>query len=140
MFQYLDIIYTHNVGNIYRLIMSPLRTKGDIVLVWFFLPLPLLLLLPLLLSEACPDHNFLAHLTQSYCHHWASVVHPSVNFSHFNQLLWSHWANLNQTLVEWCLDGPLPKLCPMIPNSNQDGRQAKNRKKEGWNFNCSLPL
>ena len=41
----------------------------------------------------------------SYCHHWASVVcrpssvrpsvRPSVNFSHFNQLLWSHWANLN---------------------------------------------
>jgi hypothetical protein len=27
------------------------------------------------------------------------------------------------------LDGPLPKLCPVIPTSNQDGRQAKNRKK-----------
>ena len=37
------------------IIMSPLRTKRDIVLVWFFLLLPLLLLL---LSEACPDHNF----------------------------------------------------------------------------------
>ena len=24
----------------------------------------------------------------------------SVNFSHFNQLHWSHWANLNQTLVK----------------------------------------
>jgi hypothetical protein len=24
---------------------------------------------------------------------------------------------------------PLPKLCPVIPTSNQDGRQAKNRKK-----------
>jgi hypothetical protein len=35
----------------------------------------------------------------------SSVVHPSVNFSHFNQLLLSHWANLNQTLVEWFLDG-----------------------------------
>jgi hypothetical protein len=33
-------------------IMSPLRTEGDMVLVWFFLPLLLLL------SEACPDHNF----------------------------------------------------------------------------------
>ena len=30
----------------------------------------------------------------------SSVVCPSVNFSHCNQLLWSHWANLNQTLVE----------------------------------------
>jgi hypothetical protein len=58
-----------------------------------------------------------------------SVRRPSVNFSHFNQLLWSHWANLNQTLVEWSLDGPLPKKCPVIPTSNQDGRQAKNRKK-----------
>jgi hypothetical protein len=28
------------------------------------------------------------------------------------------------------LDGPLPKLCPVIPTSNQDGHQAKNRKKE----------
>ena len=75
---------------------------------------------------------FLAHLTQR--------VRPSVNFSHFNQLLWSNWANLNQTLVEWSLDGPLPKLCPVIPTSNQDGRQAKNRKKGGWNFDCSLLL
>jgi hypothetical protein len=63
----------------------------------------------------------------SYCHHWASGVCPSVNFSHFNQLLWSHWANLNQTLMEWSLDGPLPKLYQVIPTSNQDGRQAKNR-------------
>jgi hypothetical protein len=26
---------------------------------------------------------------------------------------------------EWSLDGPLPKLCLVIPTSNQDGRQAK---------------
>jgi hypothetical protein len=32
-------------------------------------------------------------------------------------------------VVEWSLGGPLPKLCPVIPTSNQDGRQAKNRKK-----------
>jgi hypothetical protein len=31
--------------------------------------------------------------------------------------------------VEWSLDSPLPKLCPVIPTSNQDGRQAKYRKK-----------
>ena len=60
-----------------------------------------------------------------------SVCRPSVNVSHFNQLLWNHWANLNQTLVEWSLDGPLPNLCPVIPTSNQDGHQAKNRKKGG---------
>jgi hypothetical protein len=39
--------------------------------------------------------------------------------------------NLNQILVEWTLDDPLPKLCPVIPTSNQNGRQAKNRKKGG---------
>jgi hypothetical protein len=89
--------------------------------------------------------QFLAHLTQRV--RWAIVtterpssIHPSVNFSHFNQLLWSHWANLNQTLVEWSLDGPLPKLCPVILTSNQDGHQAKNRNKGGWNFNCPLLL
>ena len=91
--------------------------------------------------------HFLAHLTQRVM--WAIVTterpssvvrRPSVNFSHINQLLWSHWANLNQTLVEWSLDGPLPKLCPVILTSNQDGRQAKNRKKGGWNFNCPLLL
>jgi hypothetical protein len=27
------------------------------------------------------------------------------------------------------LDGPLPNLCPVIPTSSQDGRQAKNRKR-----------
>jgi hypothetical protein len=46
----------------------------------------------------------------------------------------------NQTLVEWSLDGPLSKLCPVIPTYNQDGRQAKNRKKGGSNFNCPLLL
>jgi hypothetical protein len=24
------------------------------------------------------------------------------------------------------LDGPLPKMCPVIPTSNQDGRQAQD--------------
>ena len=55
----------------------------------------------------------------------SSVVRrPSVNISHFNLLLRNHWANCNQTLVEWSLDSPLPNLCPVIPISNQDGRQA----------------
>ena len=43
--------------------------------------------------------------------------------SHKNLLLRIHWANCNQTLWND------PKLCPVIPTSNQDGRQAKNRKK-----------
>jgi hypothetical protein len=57
--------------------------------------------------------------------------------SHKNLLLRNHWANCNQTFVEWSLDGPLPKLCPVIPTSNQDGRQATNRKKGGWNYKKS---
>jgi hypothetical protein len=35
------------------------------------------------------------------------------------------------------LDGPLLKLCPVIPTSNQDGRQAKNRKKGGMKLKKS---
>jgi hypothetical protein len=34
-------------------------------------------------------------------------------------------------LLSKYLDGPLPILCPVIPTFNQDGRQAKNRKKGG---------
>jgi hypothetical protein len=59
------------------------------------------------------------------------VRRPSVNISHFNLLLRNHMANCNQTLVEWSLGGTLPKLCPVIPTSNKDGCQAKNRKKGG---------
>ena len=53
----------------------------------------------------------------------------SVNISHFNLLLRNHRANCNQTLVEWSLDGSLPKICPLILTSNQDVRQAENRKR-----------
>jgi hypothetical protein len=77
--------------------------------------------------------SFLAHLAFRPCELLSSlfVRRPSVNISHFNLLLRNHWANCNQTLVEWSLDGPLPKMCLVIPTSNQDGRQAKNRKKGG---------
>jgi hypothetical protein len=37
-----------------------------------------------------------------------------VNFSHFNLFLRNHWANLDQTLVEWSLVGPLPKLKQVV--------------------------
>ena len=87
--------------------------------------------------------SFLVHLAKghvSFCHHLSSViVHPSYVVN-FNLLLRNHWANCSQTLVEWYLYGPLPKLCLLIPTSNQDSRQAKNRKKGGWNFNCWLQL
>jgi hypothetical protein len=80
--------------------------------------------------------TFLAHLAFRPCELLSSLFirRPSVNISHFNLLLRYHWANCNQTLVEWSLDGPLPKMCPVIPTSNQDGRQAQNRKKGGKKF------
>jgi hypothetical protein len=41
---------------------------------------------------------------------------------------------LGQLQPNFCgmiLGWPLPKVCPVIPTSNQDDRQAKNRKKGG---------
>jgi hypothetical protein len=78
---------------------------------------------------------FLAHLAFRPCELLSSlfVRRPSVNISHFNLLLKNHWANCNQTLVEGSLEGPLPKLCPVIPNSNQDGHQAKSFRGEDLN-------
>ena len=84
---------------------------------------------------------FLTHLAFRPCELLSSlfVCRPSVNISHFNLLLRNRWANCNQTLVEWSLGGPPWKLCPVIPTSNQDGRQAKNRKK-GDEFFLNLLL
>jgi hypothetical protein len=42
-----------------------------------------------------------------------------------NLLLWNYWANLNQTLLKWFLGGPLPKLCPVFQNSDQDGHHSR---------------
>jgi hypothetical protein len=79
---------------------------------------------------------FLAHLAFRPCELLPSlfVRRPSVNIAHFNLLLRNHWANCNQTLVEWSFGGPPWKLCPVIPTSNQDGHQAKNKNKKGWNL------
>ena len=104
------------------------------------------------LKHGSPIGQLLAHLAKghvSFCHHLASVVRrrPSVVVRpsyvvNFNLLLRNHWANCNQTLVEWYLYGPLPKLCPLISTSNQDGRQAKNRKKgdEILIFHCCYSI
>ena len=69
-----------------------------------------------------------------------SLTQDTMGNSHKNLLLRNHWANCNQTLVEKSLDGPLPKLCPVIPTSNQDGHQAKNRKKGGMKLKKNLLL
>jgi hypothetical protein len=60
--------------------------------------------------------------------------------SHRNLFFRNHWVNSNQTLVEWSLDSPLPKLRPLIPIFNQDGRQARNRKKRDEIKKKSSPL
>ena len=66
----------------------------------------------------------------SYCHHWASVVCPSVNFSHFNQLLWSHWANLNQTLVECPWMAPFQNCVRWSRLPTKMATKLKIKKKE----------
>jgi hypothetical protein len=38
------------------------------------------------------------------------------------------------------LDGPIPKFYPAIPTSNQDGHQAKNRKRGNEILKKSSPL
>jgi hypothetical protein len=86
-----------------------------------------------MIKTKCSPWEFLAHLAFRSCELLPSlfVRRPSVNISHFNLLLRNYWANCNQTLVEWSWDGPLPNLYPVILTSNQDGHQAKNRKKGG---------
>ena len=41
-----------------------------------------------------------------------------------NLFVWNYFLNLNQTLVEWSLGGPLSELYPMTPPANQDGRHS----------------
>jgi hypothetical protein len=48
------------------------------------------------------------------------------NISQKNQ---EYMCQFRPNLVEWSLDGPLPKLCPVIPTSIY--MAAKNRKKGG---------
>ena len=50
--------------------------------------------------------------------------------SHKNLLLRNHWANCNQTLVEWSLGGPLPNLCPVIPTPTK--KSVKLKIEKGW--------
>jgi hypothetical protein len=65
-------------------------------------------------------------------------THPGTIPARFG-LIWFRGEELNVIFNknmpnEWSLDGPLPKLCPVIPISNQEGHQAKNRKKGVMKF------
>jgi hypothetical protein len=81
-------------------------------------------------------------ISSKFCSYWANGFRQedfygnfpygamlNMGNSHKNPLVRNHWVNSNQTLVEWSLDSPLPNLCPVNPTFNQDGRQARNRKK-----------
>ena len=53
-----------------------------------------------------------------------SLTQDPMGNSHKNHLVWNQLLNWNQTLIRQSLDGPLPKLCLMVPPSDQDGCTA----------------
>ena len=64
-----------------------------------------------------------------------------------NLLLRNHWPNCNQTFVEWSLDGPLPKLCPVsrLPTKiaaklkiEKGGMKVKKKNLLLWNYLANL--
>jgi hypothetical protein len=52
------------------------------------------------------------------------------------KLLSQYQPNFTEMILGW----PPSKIVSVDPASNQDGHQAQNRKKGGWNFNCPLLL
>ena len=50
-----------------------------------------------------------------------SLTQDPMGNSHKKHLVWNQQFNQNQTLMEQSLDGPLPKLCPAVVLSHQDG-------------------
>ena len=50
-----------------------------------------------------------------------SFTQDPMGNSHKNLLIWNQLLNWNQTLITQSLDGPLPKLCLVVPPSDQDG-------------------
>ena len=53
-----------------------------------------------------------------------SLTQGPMGNSHKHLLVWNQLLNWNQTLVKQSLDGPLPKLCLVVPPSDQDGCTA----------------
>jgi hypothetical protein len=62
-------------------------------------------------------------------HHYACTVQIWGNLKKSSplKLLSQSQPNFAEMILGW----PPSKLCPVIPTSNQDGRQAQNRKKGG---------
>ena len=61
---------------------------------------------------------------QDGCTAELSLTQDLMGNSHKNHLVWYQQLNQNQTLMEQSLDGPLPKLCPAVAFSHQDGRHS----------------
>ena len=54
-----------------------------------------------------------------------SLTQDPMGNSHKNILVWNQLLNRNQTLITQSLDGPLPKLCLVVPPTDQDGCTAE---------------
>ena len=61
---------------------------------------------------------------QDDCTAELSLTQDPMGNSHKNHLVWNQLLNQNQTLMEQSLNGPLPKLCPAVALSHQDGRHS----------------
>ena len=53
-----------------------------------------------------------------------SLTQDPMGNSHKHLLVWNQLLNWNQTLIKQSLDGPLPKLCLVVPPSDQAGCTA----------------
>ena len=61
---------------------------------------------------------------QDGCTAVLSLTQDPMGNSHKNHLVWNQQLNQNKTLMELSLGGPLPKLCPAVPLSRQDGHHS----------------
>ena len=59
-----------------------------------------------------------------------SLTQDPMGNSHKNILVWNQLLNWTQTLITQSLDGPLPKLCLVVPPTDQDGCTAELRLKQ----------
>ena len=55
-----------------------------------------------------------------------SLTQDPMGNSHTNLLVMNQLLNWNQTLIKQILDGPLPKLCLVVPSSDKDGCTAEH--------------
>jgi hypothetical protein len=83
------------------------------------------------------NNSFLAHLAKdnvSFCHHLASdVCRPSsVNFSHFNLLLWNRLAKWIKTWYEASLECSLWRLRIWVRSANKHARHRPFLLLIGW--------